>query len=676
MKKPFNRIITVMFENQYRNYVIQDPFLKKLASAGADMTNYFGVFHPSQTNYLASFAGEVCGITNDTPPASPLMQQTLVDLLEAKNISWKAYMEAYPSDPWNSAWTDPNYPASEQPINEYPNSGGVDLARYFRKHNAFASFHTIQNDENRWNKIVSDVQFWEDVQASTLPEYSWFTPDIWNDGHYLYNTHIDTNPRTQLVPQVSTWLEHIFLGNIDASQVQGGADTGLDKMGLNLDVDLLLIDPQKAWQQSNVPEGTLIVVTFDEADFDAVGYDTNYDGPNQIYTVLLGDMITPGTVVSTPYNHYNLIRTVEENFQLGSLNKNDHGANWFRFLWEEAFFWDRPNDTTFPAGNALAVAQWNKTSHLVFTDSQGSLYDSLITPESHFSSPVPLNFSTMGRLAMTTIEDTTVLVFESSGGELMMATYDNISAAWASPCSIGQSTSGYFALTSYFDIAATENKLMLCWATENGFIQSMEGNSNGFSGNVVPVNQLTDGPMTIGQLGGSLFLVYKERNARTMRMTSFNVAPFNSFEALDFQDNPDPVNNTTLHQWTVTDFPVGNFAKKMAALANEYENLGNMAMATAAGEMHLVHRGGYPDLSNAYTEVFGLTGIYSSANQYSNGFGTLDQAGWTKETEMSEVSIDINSPLAMCSNGEELIMAWADSKSSTIKYRRGKYSEL
>ena len=54
MKKPFDRIITVMFENQYRNYVIQDPFLKKLAAAGADMTNYFGAFHPSQTNYLAS----------------------------------------------------------------------------------------------------------------------------------------------------------------------------------------------------------------------------------------------------------------------------------------------------------------------------------------------------------------------------------------------------------------------------------------------------------------------------------------------------------------------------------------------------------------------------------------------------------------------------------------------
>ena len=37
MTKPFDRVITVMFENQYRSYVIQHPFLKKLASAGADI---------------------------------------------------------------------------------------------------------------------------------------------------------------------------------------------------------------------------------------------------------------------------------------------------------------------------------------------------------------------------------------------------------------------------------------------------------------------------------------------------------------------------------------------------------------------------------------------------------------------------------------------------------------
>lgn len=679
MNKPFDRVITIMFENQYRSYVIQNAFLKKLASAGADMTNYFGAFHPSQTNYLASFAGEICGVTNDTPPASPLMQETLVDILEAKNISWKAYMEAYPDKPnndaWNPAWTNPDYPAKEQPITQYPPAGDTQLSRYYRKHNAFASFHNVQKDKNRWEKIVSDVQFWQDVANDALPEYSWFTPDIWNDGHYLYNTHIDTNPRTQLVPQLSAWLEHVFLGDIETSNIQGGSATGLNNIGLNLDIDLLLTDPEKAWEQSNVPKGTLLVVTFDEADYDADGYDTNYDGPNQIYTVLLGDMIKPGTVIDTPYNHYNLIRTVQENFQLDSLKKNDYGANWFRFLWDESFAWNEPIDTKIAVGGALAVTNSSDGTHMVFSNDSGQLYDSSLTT-SGWSQPSKLDIITQGKIALATINnETTVLVSIGVDGELMQTTYDISTKKWSKTISLGQKTQGSIAMTSYFDMATSENKLMLCWVTKDGFIQSLEGtNTDGFTGNPVAVNQLTDGDITLSQLGASLFLIYKERNTRKMRITSYNTGPFNAFKAHDFNDNPAPENNTTLHQWSVTDFSVGHFSKKMAALADEYQNLGHMAVATVSGEMHLVHRGGYKDLPNVYTEVFGLTGVYSAESQLSNGYGTLDQTGWTKEQEMIDVSINVNSPVAMCSCDTKLMLVWADADTNTIQYKQGMYA--
>ncbi len=168
MNKAFDRILIVMFENQYRQYVMQDPFMKKLATAGADMGNYFGAFHPSQTNYVASLAAEVCAVTNDTPPAKPLMQETLVDILESAGVSWKAYMEGYPDDPWQAAWKSPDYPACKQPLNAFPDDG-TRLARYFRKHNAFASFHTIQSNESRWNKIVDEREFWGDVANGTAP---------------------------------------------------------------------------------------------------------------------------------------------------------------------------------------------------------------------------------------------------------------------------------------------------------------------------------------------------------------------------------------------------------------------------------------------------------------------------------------------------------------------------
>lgn len=672
MKKQFDRVITVMFENQYRSYVIQNPFLKKLAAAGADMINYFGAFHPSQTNYLASFSGEICGVTNDIPPAQPLMQQTLVDLLEAKKISWKAYMEAYPNDPWKPEWKKPDYNPELQPITQYPPDGAKDLSRYYRKHNAFASYHSVQKDKNRWNKIVSDTVFWQDVANKSLPEYSWFTPDIWNDGHYLYNTHIDTNPRTQLVPQLSAWLEHVFFGNIATSNIQGGSETGLQTLGLNLDIDLLLTDPKKAWKQSNVPKGTLIVVTFDEADYSAQGYDTMYDGPNQIYTVLLGDMIEPGTVIDTPYNHYNLIRTVQQNFGLDSLKKNDEGANWFRFLWKESFSWDNPETTGFSCGNALAIANDTTGTHVVFSNSDDALYESFLGSKG-WSKPAALPFGQLSAVSMTSIGKKTVLVGIGAKGELMTSIYNSAKKQWSALTSLKQTTTGSIALTAFHDVASATDKLMLCWVGKNGFIQSMDGTEKGFSGTVVSVNQLTDGPMTLAQLGASLFLVYKERNTRNMRITSYNTAPFNAFNAHDFQGNPAPENNTTLHQWAASDFAVGHFSKKMAAMANKYQNLGNLCMATADGEMHLVHRGGYADKPNAYTEIFGLTGIYSAENQYSNGYGTLDQAGWTIEQEMADVNINPDSPLAMCSDGTTLTFIWQDATSGILQYRQGTY---
>ena len=673
MSKPFDRIITVMFENQYRNYVIKNPFLKKLASAGADMTNYFGAFHPSQTNYLASFAGEICGVTNDNPPIKPLMQKTLVDLLEEKKVSWKAYMEAYPNEPWKKSWENPDYPAKDTPIEQHPPKGAKNLSRYYRKHNAFASFHSVQKSKERWNKIVDDHAFWYDIKHNQLPEYSWFTPDIWNDGHYLYNTHIDTDPRTQLVPQQATWLEHVFFGNIETKNIQGGADTTLENFGFNLDVDLLLTNPDEAYKKSNIPKGTLIVVTFDEADYNAVGYDTMYDGPNQIYTVLLGDMIKPGTVIDTPYNHYNLIRTVEENFGLGSLNKNDFGANWFRFLWNESFQWNKAIDTNFTHGNALAITNEPEGVHMVFSNSSGQLFESFQT-KSGWGQPNELKITVKDSIALTTINNVSFLMYKGADNDLIYQTYDTKTKRWSNPHDTKQSTNGAFALSAYHDVEASDNKLMLCWEGSSGFIQSMIGDANGFSGKVVPINQLTDGEMTLGQVGASLFLVYKERNTRKMRITSFNTGSFNSFNATDFQGNPAPENNTTLHEWSVTDYTVGHFSKKMAAQSDDYQNLGNMTMATADGEMHLVHRGGYPDLDNAYTETFGLTGIYSAASQLSNGYGTLNQAGWTDELKMSKVNIGIKSPISMCSDGKTLTLVWADSKSKTIKYQQGKYS--
>jgi hypothetical protein len=674
MKKPFERIITIMFENQYRSYVMQNEYMRKLAKAGASMDNFFGIFHPSQTNYIASLAGEVCAITNDTPPAKPLAQKNLVDLFEESNISWKAYMEAYPIQKWNPIWQTGVYPPEDQPITSYPNDG-TSLARYFRKHNAFASFKTIQSDKDRWSKITDDCQFWKDVELKQLPQYSWFTPDIWNDGHYVYNTHTDTNPRTQLIPQISNWLEYVFFSNIESKKVQGGVETGLSNIGLNLDIDLLLTDPQKAWKLSKVPKGTLIVITFDEADFNAVGFDTSYDGPNQVYTVLLGEKIAPGTKIDTPYNHFSLIKTIQKNYGLNSLNKNDKGANWIRQLWDEKFKWSKVSDTNIKPKTDLALTAFKDSFYLITKAKNGDINENRFLANK-WSIGSLINIKNPTQLALSFVNETLVLVSVNTSKEIEYSTSSG-DGVWSDPTVISNFKShGSITLNNYFDEASQEQNLMLCWQSEKGFIQYLTFNKGKWSEEASEVGQITDGPMALCQLGPSLYLIYKEKNTKAMRLSSYNLAPYNAFDGIAFDDSPAPQNNTSMHCWSPADMPVGNFAQKLNAIQNEYLTQGKMSVASIEGEMHMIYRGAYDDTPTARTTYFGLTGILTASNQLTNGFGTLNQAGWTKESSLDEIQLNPNSAIDMASDGEKIMTVWQDKESKSLKFIIGKYSPL
>src|ERR1700759_2064927 len=127
-RRAFDHILIIMFENQYRSYVLANPYMRRLARQGIQLGNYFGVMHPSQTNYIASIAGELCNVTSDDRP--PLLsQRTIVDLLEEApgRLRWKAYMESLVlnADPWTPGFIPKDGPP------------------YFVKHNPFASFSSI-----------------------------------------------------------------------------------------------------------------------------------------------------------------------------------------------------------------------------------------------------------------------------------------------------------------------------------------------------------------------------------------------------------------------------------------------------------------------------------------------------------------------------------------------------
>jgi len=677
MKKVFDKVLIVMLENQYRNYVMQDPFMKKLAAAGCNLTNYFGAFHPSQTNYLASLAGEVCGVTDDDMPDGPLMQENLTSLMQPKDgiqkTTWKAYMQSNPNQEWNKNWKNPDYPLSEQPVESYPNDG-INLANYFRVHNPFSSFHDIQSSQKKWENIADENTFWNDVYKDTLPEYSWFTPDIWNNGHYLCNSYVTPNPRTPLITQSSQWLQHLFLGEMNSKYVRYATKFDQDIIGLKLDIDLLLTNPKEAYEKSHIPKGTLVVVTWDEADYDAEKYDTEYDGQNQIYTVLLGDMITPGTSIETPYNHFSLLKTIENNFGLGSLNKNDKDANWFRSLWGEKFNWTSPVQSNIQSAKNISTVWFNNQFSMVFTDANDNICWSIYN-DSGWSKGQPIGVKSSKHFALEKNGNELIFVFtQGKNNELFYIVYTE-SNDWSEAISLAEKSVGHLTITTFEDYESNDQKVLLAWRNlDTNKIYSLIYSSGNWQKSKVDVGQFTDGPIAACALGASIYLVYKECNTFNMRMTSYNTAPFNTLKPKESQGSNVENNNTTLHKWSPMHFLVGHFSKRDNQMKDEYLAIGQLGLAAIEGEMHLVHHPRSPEQSTAFTTCFGLTGIYTAESEQTNGFGTLNQAGWTSEKILDDILLDPKNVLSIASNGNKMMMVYKNLGTNDLYYSTGEYT--
>lgn len=94
--KAFNRFVTIWLENTDYTTAAQDPNMAWIASQGITLSNYFGVTHPSQPNYVASICGDNFGMDSDNFYQIPDNISTIVDLLEDRGISWGEYQEDMP----------------------------------------------------------------------------------------------------------------------------------------------------------------------------------------------------------------------------------------------------------------------------------------------------------------------------------------------------------------------------------------------------------------------------------------------------------------------------------------------------------------------------------------------------------------------------------------------------
>jgi phosphatidylinositol-3-phosphatase len=344
-------VFIVMLENEGYHQTFgpgsSARYLNHLRDQGALASNYFGTSHFSLGNYIALISGQApnpateydcpqftefvsSGFTADGQAIGsgcvyPASVPTIAKQLEAAGLSWKAYME----DMGNNAQRESvscGHPAIGASDHTQVAQGGD---QYATRHDPFMYFHGIIDAPSCAQHVVNLRSLSPDLKSiATTPNYVFITPNLCHDGHDggHGNKCVDGEPgglasadrflRT-LVPQIvsspafrrdglliitfdESDIEDEYLASSNAINVTGGDAAACcdEPPGPNL----------PAYQAAAGIAPTAIN-----------GPGLIGPGGGRIGAVLLSPFIKPGTVSQVPYNHYALLRSVEDIFGLAHL---------------------------------------------------------------------------------------------------------------------------------------------------------------------------------------------------------------------------------------------------------------------------------------------------------------------------------------------------------------------
>jgi photosystem II stability/assembly factor-like uncharacterized protein len=283
------------------------PYLKNvLPSRGMLLRQYYGIGHNSLPNYIAQISGQAPNpdmqgdcltggstefVSAGTDPHGqaigqgcffPASVKTIADQLDAKGMTWKGYME----DLGNTG--HPDSTGDSEPCNRGLNYQSTDL--YAAKHDPYVWFHSLADQPSCGQRDLPLPALGDDLGSiATTPNLSFISPNLCNDGH---DCDMDV---------VDTWLKRW--------------------------VPVILASP--AYRQDG-----MLVVTFDEASSfigisgadDTAACCNEIPGPNspmpgesgpgggRVGAVILSPFVKPGTTSDHPYNHYSLLRSMEDAF--------------------------------------------------------------------------------------------------------------------------------------------------------------------------------------------------------------------------------------------------------------------------------------------------------------------------------------------------------------------------
>lgn len=252
-----SHVFVVVMENLGAPEALATPPIAALARRYEYTAAWYATSHPSLPNYLAVASGATWGVTSDCTSCFQSGDNLAAQLARA-GVSWGAYFEDMPV---------PCFLGPESP------DGG-----YAQKHDPFAYFSNVRSDP----QLCAHLQPFTALppllsgQSGAVPRLVWVTPNLCDSGH-------DCSPSV-----AAAWLTR-FVAEVTASS---------------------------AWQHDG-----LLVVIWDEGESDAAldtetGAVVSSGGGGPVLAIVVAPGTTAGRALAGPYDHYSLLKTVEEAFGL------------------------------------------------------------------------------------------------------------------------------------------------------------------------------------------------------------------------------------------------------------------------------------------------------------------------------------------------------------------------
>jgi len=294
------------------------PYLgTTLRAQGNLLTQYYATSHDSLGNYISMVSGQpanpvtqadcvskyepvtpptvVSGIAMGTGCIYPGTVGSVATQLQGKGLTWKGYMEsmAQPCQHPAVGQADPNVLATATSL-------------YATRHNPFVYFSAITGSSVCATNDVPLTQMTTDLASvATTPNFSFITPNLCDDGH-------------------------------DATCAVAGAPAGFAGINSFLQTWVPKILASPAYKKDG-----LLLITYDEAEAGGADEDTTAccdeppsisaqgtqtamagltgPGGGRVGLLALSPFIAPDSTTATPYNHFSMLRTVEDIFGLPHL---------------------------------------------------------------------------------------------------------------------------------------------------------------------------------------------------------------------------------------------------------------------------------------------------------------------------------------------------------------------